>query len=1282
MPLTPSEKKTLILQGASDISPEVVAVHIRSLDSDYFNEFTPEEILGHLRILSVLVKYGGFSFDLVPMGDRSCGLTVIGEDLPGFFAALSGLLASYDFDIRLGKVFSYAAENIGTENRKASVIGSSGIGSGKIIDYLVLDHPSPGFLTPAFRSGLTVEFGKLVELLRARKTQELRKDLYRRIGEYLSRNAAGLETPRLPVEIQVEFEDRQTVLIVRGSDRKALLFSLSNALMLQGVSIQKLLTKSEGDHFEDRLYITDAAGRAITDIRNLERLKVAIVLMERFTSTLPQASDYPAAVESFNGFIDALMEKSGGRPDLPAFEDFSTLSTLAKILSAGPYLWEELIKLPLPDLTDLLRKLEEEKKSRSRTELESLLRDELEKASDHEGKAALLNRFKDYQLFRLDVLYLVYPHKTLQEFSGELSDLAEVILEAALWLAYDRLRAEYGEPQGDTSLPEKSGKSGKSGPCHFGLFAQGKLGGRELGYASDLELQLLYGNTGETSGTDRPISHSEFFSLLVQEVRRVILARTDGIFELDLRLRPHGDSGPLASRVDTWVEYYGEDGGALDFERQALLKLRPVAATPGFADRVMAARDALVFGEIRIGIENTLALRAKQVELKTGSGKTGAAGLINAKYSTGGLVEVEYSVQFLQLMHGRRISALREPNTEKALEVLLAAGILPPSEFERLYKGYVFLRRLINALRMVRGHSRDLFVPARGTAEFLHLAKRMGYLATERFEPDSQLDWDLRHTLKDVHALFARRFLGSPEPESDAPSLTAVLLDPEATAERMREALARLGLGEVPNAENLIRKLFAAVNEKGLMCAALVVAETKLRASPDPEAVLRHLGQFLEMAPDADYFVRQILNHPHLQEILIKAFGHSEYLTQILLQQPEYLIALGNPRALEKPKLLAEFRKEAMEIAGGKDGLEPAMEGLRRYRNREYLRIGLRDIFLGEHLRKITAEISHLSTALIESAFNLTMTAAGTGEWRDGISVIALGKLGGNELNYSSDIDIVFVFDPDRISPEGQIALEAWARAFIAVLSQSGSHGKMFRVDTQLRPYGSHSPLLSSLAHYAEYFTQAAAGWELQSWLKARPLAGNADMGLALTRRVQALAVSPRNREKIETSMRKVRQLGLDKLRQEDRLSTEVKLGPGGIRTIEFYVQYLQIQHGEDLPELISGNTLAVLGRLFRYRLISHNYFELLTKSYVFLRRIEHVLQLQGLQQRHELPSSAVELEKLAKRMGFDERIGQSASSQFRTRYRQHMLTLLELSSSLFGYETNIPGTSQDQEAR
>lgn len=1277
-PSTPSEKKKRILDAASAFLPGLVENHVRRLDADYFNEFTIPEIEGHLRRIVGLTPAKPFSFEFQRLEGNDWAFSVIGEDLPGFFAALSGLLASYDFDIRLGKVFSYA-----TDPEKDP--------RGKIIDYLVLGHPLPGILSPEFQADLLADLERLIGMLKARQIPELRVDLYRRIGAYLSRKAAQdaartvrsggngvpraeFEDARQPLEIRADNDEHSSVLTVRGTDRKALLFSLSNALALQGVSIRKLLTRSEGSTFEDRIHITNSLGQPIADPDTLERIKVAIILMERFMSTLPQASDYPTAIKTFNDFIDSLMDRTGGRPDLPAVEDFTFLSSLAKILGAGVYLWEEMMKLPLPEVTGMLRRLDDERKPPSRKELDHLLRESMDKEAAYPAKIAALNRFKDFHLFRLEAAHLIYPLKTLQEFSAEISNLAEVTLAAAMGLAYGKLAREHGEPrQGE-------------GPCPFGLFAQGKLGGRELGYASDLEVQIIYAVAGETADGPAPLSHAEFFSRLVTEMREAIATRREGIFELDLRLRPHGDGGPLASQFERWVEYYRPHGGALDYERQALIRLRPVSGNRDFAEDVMAARDSLVFGADPVEIAHTLTLREKQIDLKTAPAKG-----INAKFSPGGLVEVEYAVQFLQLRHGRKLPSLREPNTESALEALLEEGILDPAEFEKLYQGYAFLRRLINALRMVRGHSRDLMVPPRGSDGFQYLAKRLGYLPNARYDAEAQLDWDLKHVLRDVHGIFAVRFLERAAAENGSPaasdaggrsgsdaevSITAAFMDPGSSPQRLKKALELLGVFRPAAAADLVNGMLDPVREKGILCAALVVAAPKLRASPDPEKVLRHLGQYLEALPDPDYFVRQLLNHPYLNEILIKAFGHSDYLAHILIRQPEYLMALGDAAALEKPKLAEEFRREIQDMFRDGGDFEVSMDMLRRYRNREYLRIGLRDIWLGEPLHRITAEISQLSNALIESAFGHAMAEVQAAPLSDGICVIALGKLGGNELNYSSDIDIVFVYDPGCVPREKLPLLEDWARLFISALSGAGSHGKMFRVDMQLRPYGGQGPLLSSLAQCDAYFGSEASGWELQAWLKARPVAGNLEMGREVARRVQAIAVAPANRAKIESSMRKVRQLGLDKLKSENRLSTEVKLGPGGIRTIEFYVQYLQILHGQALPELISGNTLAVLGRLYRYRLLTPNYHELLSKSYVFLRRIEHALQLQGLQQRHELPASPEELEKLAKRMGFEERLGQSASSQFRARYRQHMLTLLELSGTLFGYETNLPGAS------
>lgn len=1267
----PADKKEEALRWAADFPPGLVEEHVHRLDNDYFIQFSLEEIRFHLRRIAALGKDEMLSLELEPVGDGAMLLTLIADDLPGFFSSLSGILTSLDFDIRSGKVFTYDPLPPGATPRPGS--------RNLILDALVLGHPDAGILTPAFKEVLTGELLTLATRLKEKRLHEVREDLYRRIGDYLSRHQAAPELDRPPVEIQIWPDERHTVLHIQGTDRKALLFSLSNALSLQGVSIQKLITYSRGEAFDDHIFVTGMGGKPITDPASLERLKVAIVLMERFTSTLPQASDYAAAVQSFNGFIDALMEKSGGTPDLKAFEDFTLLSALARLLGAGPYLWEEMLKLPLEPVFKLLSRLDEERKPMKREALSMQLRLALSEADDYAARVAALNRFKELNIFRLEAVQAVFPHKTLEEQGGAVSDLADALLAEALALAWDRLALEYGPPKVEMPTGARLG-------CAYALAAQGKLGGRELGYASDLELQLVYAGAGETAGgthADGPVSNAIFFGKLVEELRGILPARNEGIFELDLRLRPHGKDGPLASNLETWKDYYRPGGGAYDYEKQALLKLRPVVAAPEFAETLMAARDAVVFGDMPVGIAHTLELREKQIETlaggkpKAAAGASGAGGeRVNAKFSRGGLVEVEYAVQFLQLAHGRKYPSLRTANTEKALGLLLEEGILAPAEFEKLFKAYVFLRRLINALRMARGHSRDLVVPARGSEAFLFLAKRMGYLPTERYAVDSQLDWDLRHALRDVHAFFNARFRpgaeGSPAP-SLTDSLTAAFLDPEAPPDAASRALERFGLSPGGRGPALIRGILERSREKGFLCAVLVMAETKLRVAPDPESILVRLGQYLEAVGDPDYFVRQMLDHPRLMEMLIKVFGHSEYLTQILLRQPDYLLDLASTGTLEKPKQPEEYRREILESTPPGSSLEAALESMRRYRNREYLRIGLRDIFLAEPLQRLTAEISHLSNALVHAVFGWTLGDADAQDLRDAVCVIALGKLGGNELNYSSDIDVVFIHDPVRAGAGGRETLERWAQGFMRALSAPGANGKMFRVDAQLRPWGGQSPLVGTVQSYLDYYGGPADGWELQSWLKARALVGNLEMGRDLVRRIQAVTTSPENLSKVTASMRKVRLLGLEKLKQEDRLSSEVKLGPGGIRTIEFYVQYQQVLHGRDLPELVTGNSLAALGKLWRYRLISASMHDTLSRSYVFLRRIEHALQLQGMQQRHALPDSPEELEKLARRMGFEERLGQSAAEQFRERYRRHMLTLQELSSELFGYDTNVP---------
>jgi [glutamine synthetase] adenylyltransferase / [glutamine synthetase]-adenylyl-L-tyrosine phosphorylase len=484
---------------------------------------------------------------------------------------------------------------------------------------------------------------------------------------------------------------------------------------------------------------------------------------------------------------------------------------------------------------------------------------------------------------------------------------------------------------------------------------------------------------------------------------------------------------------------------------------------------------------------------------------------------------------------------------------------------------------------------------------------------------------------------------------------------------------------DLPIARTLFLELFDLLVEKRLAAACLLSAENVFRRSPAPEGVLRHLVRYLRALKYPDLFIRQALHHPPLLEKLLLLFANSDPLSELAVREGETFKALIEPESLDKPRLPEEYRALARAAAQNEELGDDVESRLCRLRDREYLRIALRDLHLSVPLREITFEISGLSDALVEVMLECVL--ADSDESHHGaacltghLSVIAMGKLGGAELNYSSDIDLVFVMDDAAATEEGcgRETAEKAGRTLIAALTRNTGEGRLFRVDMKLRPWAGQGPLVGTASQYSDYFARGeAAGWELQAWLKARVIAGASgpdSPGSRLIAAAQVRACAPENAEKVIDSMRKVRLMGLDKLFRGDLLAGEVKLGPGGIRTVEFFTQALQIEHAARIPTLLTGNTLEALGRLNRYGLLPGGRFQLLTEAYVFLRRVEHRLQLQGLQQRHAMPTEPRELDRLARQMGFEERIGRPAREQFLETYRKHMLSLQPVSAELFGH--------------
>ena len=325
-----------------------------------------------------------------------------------------------------------------------------------------------------------------------------------------------------------------------------------------------------------------------------------------------------------------------------------------------------------------------------------------------EERRAALNAFKDREMFRIDMRH-IQRHTSFSQFSDELTDLAEIVIEGAYFLVSDELRNQYGLP-----------KMEDGGTSPMSICALGKCGGRELGFASDIELMFLFKGNGRTTGP-RVITTSEYYVKLVQEVNRTVQTRREGIFELDLRLRPYGSAGSMAVSLEAFEGYFGPDGDAWPYERQALVRLRPISGDLKFGQQVVRVRDQLIYSGEPFDFAAMRAMRERQLRHLV------TAGTIHAKFSPGGLVDAEYLVQGLQISYGYLDPSFRTPSTRKAMHVLAAANFIPAEDYPRLLDAYNFLRELINGLRMVRGNAKDLTVPPSNDEEFAFLARRMNY---------------------------------------------------------------------------------------------------------------------------------------------------------------------------------------------------------------------------------------------------------------------------------------------------------------------------------------------------------------------------------------------------------------------------------------------------------------------------------------------------------------------------------------------------------------------------
>lgn len=441
---------------------------------------------------------------------------------------------------------------------------------------------------------------------------------------------------------------------------------------------------------------------------------------------------------------------------------------------------------------------------------------------------------------------------------------------------------------------------------------------------------------------------------------------------------------------------------------------------------------------------------------------------------------------------------------------------------------------------------------------------------------------------------------------------------------------SRLGLKNHTRAKANIGALAGYGAERTSFARLAVLFPHILPSTPAPDSALNNFTHFAEAVTSRLALYEILLAQPRQLELLFRICGSSNYLSHTLRRNPELFDWLTSGDTLVRPHSAHEMRAALAADLRPLHKRESRLRMLRRFRNRETLRIGVRDLCLGAPFQETVEELSNLADALIqasvdmETSFLLAEDPSLEVITSTPFMLFAFGKLGGAELNYSSDIDLAAVYDAPEPTPELEAAFTRLTEGAIRNLDRNTEEGYVYRIDMRLRPHGRTAPLVINSAGWLRYYEQEAALWELQALLKVRPVAGNIPLGRELLTRASARLREPAEIHAITNATEYLRNTVLRYLARaqsshQSRRGFEVKNGPGGIRDIEFGVQMLQRIHAPSTPDVLSPATLDAIARMHRAGIIKDAQAASLSRDYVFLRRVEHLLQIADDQQLHIL---------------------------------------------------------------
>ncbi|MFZ0132124.1 MAG: bifunctional [glutamate--ammonia ligase]-adenylyl-L-tyrosine phosphorylase/[glutamate--ammonia-ligase] adenylyltransferase [Desulfobacterales bacterium] len=799
---------------------------------------------------------------------------------------------------------------------------------------------------------------------------------------------------------------------------------------------------------------------------------------------------------------------------------------------------------------------------------------------------------------------------------AELTALADAVIDRTLALLYRRQCDAHGVP----SAPDGS-------PQQLVVIGMGKLGGKELNFSSDIDLIFAYPQSGETAGGPVAVSNDEFFTRLCRRLLQVIGKVTaDGfVFRVDVRLRPFGDDGPLAMSFDAMEHYYHQQGR--EWERYAWIKARTVAGDRHGGESLLQRMNPFVYRRyLDFGAFESLRDMKQRITLEVDRREMAD----NIKLGRGGIREIEFFGQVFQLIRGGITPALQARGILKILSILGEGRTVPPSVCSALREAYIFLRILEHRLQEFADKQTHR-LPGNPLARH-RLAASMGY--------DDPVEWErrLEDHRKTVHQHFSLLLQSGGSRETNAERDLSALWLGLLEESRRDDLLADLGYRPPASAAQILEHLQADLAQRPLgkegrqrLDKLMPLLLEKAGRGSDPLTTLARISGLIKAIDGRASYFALLLENPAALDHLVRLSSASSLIAAFLTRHPVLLDELLDPRTLYAPPGKEDLDQDLrLRFEQLPDDLEYQMETLRIFKQVNVLRVAAADVTEALPLMRVSDRLSDIATAVIEKVLELTWrhlvakhgrpaAAASRAPAERGFAVVAYGKLGGLELGYGSDLDLVFLHSgtegPTIGGPHPIDNRQFYARLGQRVIHILTSHtraGILYETHMRLRPSGSSGILVSHIDGFRDYQLTEAWTWEHQALIRARAVGGDMRLCRRFEKIRREVLGRRRDPDKLRAEVLEMRQRMRAELLQPQENVFDIKQDTGGIVDIEFLVQYLVLRHAAAHPELLVWTDNVRLIHTLIDSGVVHEYdAHLLKHAYLIYRAVAHKLSLQ-----------------------------------------------------------------------